>query len=427
MEDQFDLDMNLLVWFGISPLGDQDAIQLVRLSESTAWQHLTASTARCLASKVKQHPLALDQLLKSALTFTPKRKASVLQGISAGFNGWLKAPEPEHWREFAAGLSSSSELQIVIQQLNVLFGDGLALEQIRQIIFDSRATNRDRQQALESLIDAKPDDLRKICESLIDTRVINLTAAKGLALYDDPTIAKILMQKFKRFQPVDRPTVLEMLVSRKTFANVVLDEIASGKNTLSREDIKATHARQIRDLGDQQLIEKLNQVWGNINESTAEREATIQSWSQRLTPENIAMADLSKGRSLYENTCSQCHKLFGEGKPIGPELTGAQRSSLPYLLSNIIDPSAVVGKEYRMSTILTDDGRAISGLVMQKDSERLLLRTATDEVSISRESIESIKESNISAMPDGLLQNLTEEQVRDLIGYLMSPVQVAKQ
>jgi putative heme-binding domain-containing protein len=77
--------------------------------------------------------------------------------------------------------------------------------------------------------------------------------------------------------------------------------------------------------------------------------------------------------------------------------------------------------------VLTDDGRAISGLVMQKDSQRLLLRTATDEVSISSDSIESIKESTVSAMPDGLLQNLTDEQVRDLIGYLMSPVQVAKE
>ena len=117
--------------------------------------------------------------------------------------------------------------------------------------------------------------------------------------------------------------------------------------------------------------------------------------------------------------------LFGDGEKIGPDLTGAQRSSLEYVLENILDPSAVVGKDYRMTIVLMDDGRVLNGLVVSKNDKTMVIQTQSRKETLPMESIEQIKETTLSPMPDGLLTTLTADQIRDLIAYLMHPTQVA--
>jgi putative heme-binding domain-containing protein len=77
-----------------------------------------------------------------------------------------------------------------------------------------------------------------------------------------------------------------------------------------------------------------------------------------------------------------------------------------------------------MSIVMLADGRVLNGLVMSKDAQTLVLRTATEQVTLTLDDVELIKESPLSAMPDGLLQNLEADQIRDLIAYLQHPVQV---
>jgi putative heme-binding domain-containing protein len=116
--------------------------------------------------------------------------------------------------------------------------------------------------------------------------------------------------------------------------------------------------------------------------------------------------------------------LYGQGAKIGPDITGAQRSSLDYLLENILDPSAVVGKDYRMTILETEDGRTVSGLLVSNDGKKLQIQTQTSLVVIPAENVTQMRETSLSPMPDGLLHGLTSEQVRDLIAYLMHPSQV---
>ena len=109
---------------------------------------------------------------------------------------------------------------------------------------------------------------------------------------------------------------------------------------------------------------------------------------------------------------------------MGPELTGAQRNNLDYLLENNLNPSSVVGKKFRMITVRTTDGRVVTGLVVRRDDQKPTLQTAIELLTVPSDEVEETKVTGKSAMPDGLLQNLSPEEVRDLIGYLMSPIQV---
>lgn len=134
--------------------------------------------------------------------------------------------------------------------------------------------------------------------------------------------------------------------------------------------------------------------------------------------------DPSRGRAVFAKVCMQCHTLFGAGGKVGPELTGSNRADLDYLLVNIMDPSAVVGKDYMATLFRTKGGRVITGIVKQEDPNAVTVATENDTLVLSVQDIEARKPSDISMMPEGLLQNLTPGQRQDLLSYLRSPAQV---
>jgi putative heme-binding domain-containing protein len=116
--------------------------------------------------------------------------------------------------------------------------------------------------------------------------------------------------------------------------------------------------------------------------------------------------------------------LYGTGGTVGPDLTGSGRHNLDYLLENLLDPSAVVNKDYRMSIVRVSDGRVLNGLILSQDDNRVVIQTAKEKLTILREEIEQIAATTLSPMPDGILQPLSEQQVRDLVAYLIGAGQV---
>ena len=122
-------------------------------------------------------------------------------------------------------------------------------------------------------------------------------------------------------------------------------------------------------------------------------------------------------------TCAACHTLFDLGQSganLGPNLTGSGRANLDYLLENIVDPSAVVPADYKLSTITLKDGRVFSGFISAKNEQTLTLRTMTENQTLPTADVTKIEGSPLSLMPDGLLDALNQEQVRDLFGFLMT-------
>jgi putative heme-binding domain-containing protein len=127
---------------------------------------------------------------------------------------------------------------------------------------------------------------------------------------------------------------------------------------------------------------------------------------------------------LFAKTCATCHRLFGTGEEIGPDLTGSGRKDLDYLLSNVVDPSAVVNPDYQVTILALADGRVVNGIVLTETERKVTLQTDQTRLTIPRDEIVERKRSSQSLMPDGLLQPFTADQVRDLISYLMADAQV---
>ena len=166
------------------------------------------------------------------------------------------------------------------------------------------------------------------------------------------------------------------------------------------------------------LLPNSCRVWGDVRDSPRELDKQIEATKKWLTPAVIATADLARGKQLFTQHCANCHTLFGEGGKIGPDITGVQRTNLDYLLENIIDPSASVSKDYQMEILRLDDGRVINGLVESETGETITIQTAKERIVILKVEVEARRTSNVSIMPTGLIEPLSEDQIRDLFGYL---------
>jgi putative heme-binding domain-containing protein len=378
--------------------------------------------AGALAQDPTRNSVALDQLLRDATRQSESVRADVVRGMVAGLAGHRQAQPPESWNEFAASLQAADPaIRDLVRDVSVVFGDGRALDEVRRVALDGKARIPERQAALKTLIDARPDDLREVCQKLLRVRFLNTTALAGLTLFGDPAIGEQLAKNYNSFHPTERQAVIEALVSRASFAGALLEQIAAGK--IPRADLSALHARQIRSLGDEPLTARLSEVWGELRDSPRDRQEAILRLKNQLTPE-LPAAPTARGRAVFQTNCANCHRLYGAGADIGPDLTGAGRHNLAYLLENIVDPSAVVNKDYRMSIVRLADGRVHNGLILSEDDRRVVLQTAKEKVTILREEIEQIAPTTLSPMPDGILQPLADEQVRDLVAYLMSAGQV---
>ena len=159
---------------------------------------------------------------------------------------------------------------------------------------------------------------------------------------------------------------------------------------------------------------------------TDDKKVAFEKYRKLLTNEALASADASRGRVTFERTCMVCHKMYGKGRAVGPDLTGANRTNLEYILGNVLTPSAVIQDEYKMHVVLTHDGRVFSGTHAGENERQLLLRVANvdEPVIIAKSEIEERVIAPVSMMPDGLLTNLSDEEVLNLVAYLRNLKQV---
>lgn len=287
---------------------------------------------------------------------------------------------------------------------------------------DSHAGPEIRRRAMRSLLENRADNLIPLLKQLAADTTLASTALVGLLELNDPDAPALALGKYPWLAAETRPPLLNALTTRPASARALLTGVAAGK--VPKSDLTPFHARQIAGLGDAALTQQLSEVWGTIRPPSADKRAIIERFQTELPPTAIARADLTHGRQLFQLTCAPCHVLYGEGARVGPDLTGSGRSNLSYLLENVVDPSAVVPAEFRMSIATMKDGRVLNGIVSGRTERTLRLQGLGEPVVLENREIQSVETAAQSLMPEGLLEGLPRDDVRDLLAYLMHPQQV---
>lgn len=430
VEDAQDHNLPLLVWYGLIPTAESMPMQLAEAALASTWSKTQRLIARRLASLMDQHPEAADRLIRGALSKHTDEQLNLLRGFAQGLKGWRTARAPAAWPQWLQAMDSltkqpshqTTELLEVTRELSLLFGDGRTLEAIRTVVCDPSADISVRRSAFESLVSSTSEDLEEICLPLLEDARLNSIAMQGLSRSNSPEVAKALIQSYYRFRSPERPAVIALLSSRVAWAETLLDAIANGK--IPKEHLSAYDLRQMAALEHETLNSRLADFWGFVRNTHESKRQRIDDIKKLLKNHSEFPVNLSMGRQLFDRQCCLCHRLFGSGQSIGPDLTGGNRRDLDYLLENIVDPSAIVSKNYHLSLILTSDGRTLSGLVVSQGEKTLDLQTQTALVTLPISEVEEIRATDLSPMPDGLLENLSDQEIINLIAYLQHPTQV---
>jgi putative heme-binding domain-containing protein len=141
--------------------------------------------------------------------------------------------------------------------------------------------------------------------------------------------------------------------------------------------------------------------------------------------------DPALGRTLFAKNCMECHTLYGFGGKVGPDLTKSKRPAeqaarlrdLDFVLTSIIDPSAVIEKEFRPTLVTTTNGLVYNGILKKSDDASITLLVPSRLIVIPRSQIETMEESKVSLMPTELLKPFSEHEVRSLVTYVMGTSQ----
>lgn len=416
----------LMVWYGVErgviPLPDQ-ALDFALAAKSPllrqfvarrlgqSWNVLTGKRAEALPAALR---LASDA-----------QRRDLLIGLNEGLRGWPKVAPPPGWDELQMAFTSGSDAETarLTREISVVFGDGRAMDQLRDLVLSSKTDISTRRSALRSLVDAKADNLLPVLKKLVTDRDIADEVVRGLAQAGDAETGPLLVSHFNRFDPNTRDTAIQALVSRPEFGVALLTAI--DKQQINREFVPVFAVRQLQSFDHPDLQTLVKKVWPELRPITADKKLRIEEFKKRLDTAALTKANAVAGRQLWEKSCAKCHQLFGEGGKIGPDLTGSQRHNLDYVLENVIDPSAALQPQFRMTTIELSDGRVVNGVVLAKTEQTWEVQTPTDKVVIRVADIEDSVLSTQSLMPEGLLDLLSPADVANLVAYVMSPRQVA--
>ena len=370
-------------------------------------------------------PEAMTRMVRMlAETDDAQLQLDILRGLSAGFRGQERLPMPSGWEQVESRLggSANSDVRTLVQTLSLTFGSQGALKALRALAADSKAEAGARRNALDSLMASRDPELRALLQRLVSDAAVRGVALRQLAAFDDAATPGLILAEYGKLAAGEKRDALNTLVSRVSFAKPLLAAVGAG--TVPRTDLTAELVRQLRNLKNGDLEKQITQVWGVMKDTSPDMAKEVERYKAMYWKGGSTPGDASKGRVVYNQVCAQCHHLFDSGGAVGPDITGANRSDLDYLLQNILFPNAVIPNEYRQTLVETKDGRLISGIVKGQEGGTLLIQTANEVVRVGVADIASREQAENSMMPEGLVAGLEEQQVRDLLYYLGRPGQV---
>ena len=406
-EDAGDHNLPKMTWLGVEPLVAENPAQALDYASRAGIPLLAQFIARRAVDANALVPLV------AAIGRNPKTVASLLEGMRDGLDGRFDVAAPAEWAAVydrvrrADGAVASLAREIADQ-----FGDTEAARQYLATVRRSTAALDERRRALQILTSQRRPQLLSELPALLDDQALRADAIRAVAAFDDEKLGRLLIDRYRTFSAAEKLEAVQTLASRPRYGRMLTEALAN--QSIPRADVPVHVSRQLLRVVGAKFVE----VWGPIERSAAV-EKEYARYRALLNDTAMSGANLQNGRGVYQRTCGACHRLHGEGGEIGPDLTGSNRPNLNYLLLNVLEPNAEVPDAYKMVVLTTRDGRTFTGNVVGETDRQITLRVVgRDAVAIDKSSVQSREATAVSMMPAGLLDELTDRDVVDLIGYL---------
>jgi putative membrane-bound dehydrogenase-like protein len=300
----------------------------------------------------------------------------------------------------AAAWGDADAIARVTERLEKTSDDGLALDHLRALISGG-------------------DD------SALDwaTRMLKNPAAdfQGQVLFlmgrmDDPKIADAVLAAFPTFSPELQPKALELLTQRPQWSAPLLAAVAA--KSINKDLLNLNQLRRVASFKDEDVQKQFKDIYGVIREGrNPDREQVMRQTRDFL---HGSPGDPHAGEAVFKKVCAQCHKMYGEGNEVGPDITSSGRNNWDQLVSNVLDPSLVIGNAYQARILATADGRVLTGLPVEETDQRVVLKVQGGKLeTIPRDEIDQYKVSELSMMPEQLEKQITSQEMADLFAFLV--------
>ena len=355
----------------------------------------------------------------------PGFQLDILKGISAALKGQRNLKPPKGWDVVAARLAKSpnAEVRQLAQQLSLTFGSKTAMAALRKVLTNGKAKLPERRKALAALVAARDVKLPEVLRGLLSEPELRREALRGLGAFEDAKTAPAILKIFAKLDTAGKRDALTTLASRVSSAKALMAAVTRG--TVKANELPADIVRQLRAHGVKDINATLDKVWGVSRSTPAAKLAEIAKYKKLLQAKVNRPDNLPRGRALFQRTCAQCHKLYGEGGEIGPDITGSNRNNLDYLLTNMLDPNAEIPNDYRTTILRTKDNRVLVGVIRRSEGQSVTIATPAEVVTVAKRDVAAIDPQDFSMMPEGLVLALKVDELRDLVAYLRGSRQVA--
>jgi len=405
-EDADDHNIPKMLWLGVEPLVKENAaLALDRASASNIPLLSTFIARRCVDAD------ALDPLV-AAIDTPSKAQRLLLEGMRQGLEGRVDLPAPRAWPHVYQRLSSGdAAVARLAAEVARLFNDTATAQRNVAQVHNRKAPLDARRTSLLTLASQRRPELVPELRMLVEDPALRIDAIRAIAAYDNEDLGRLLVNRYGRLTASEKGEAIQTLASRRRYARMLTDALSAG--TIPHRDVPAFAARQlVRVLGP-----AFTDVWGPVE--SANEEKAFARYRGLLSDAALAGADPRHGRTVFLRTCGPCHKMYGEGGAIGPDLTGSNRSNRDYLLFNVLNPSGEVQDAYKMVVVTTRDGRTLAGNVAAESARQLTLRViGRDPVVVNKADIQSREVTAVSMMPTGLFDTLEDREIVDLVAFL---------
>jgi putative heme-binding domain-containing protein len=417
-EDAEDAYIPLLLWFALESHVTIDREAVVGFVKNPAvWdrplvqQHLLPRLMRRFATEGRRADLLVcAQLLR--LAPTPAHTVHLMKGFEEAYRGRELAGLPD---ELLQAMAASGKAPLI---LRVRQGDAAAIKESLALIVNKKADATERLNQVRVFGEVRQPEAQATLLAIAgsaEATPLRKAALISLMSYGQPEVGAKAVSIVEQGAGEVRLTALALLASRAEWSQQLLEAVRSGRiaaNTVPRdmvERMRQHEPKQVQGLLTELYPEKPAAGVTDFIAKIADVEAKLKS----------GQGNPYAGEPLFQEKCAACHKLFFKGGRIGPELTAYQRDNLGTMLISIVHPNAEIREGFQYFSVTTNDGRSLSGFLVERDAQILVLRGLEGEdITVRQADVRLLTPMGRSLMPEGLLDGMTDQQLRDLFAYL---------